>query len=395
MFEVKSMKELLKLFRWQDALDIIILTFVFYRLYLWLRRKRALRMILAILALPFFYLLAQWIDLPLSVWGLQNLWAVILLVLVVIFQQEIREVLGSISLPSFFFGRPEALSSEVIDKITGAAFRMADSKMGGLIVLQRENDLDEFIHGQTVLDAEINEDMLVSIFNPQSPLHDGAVILQGNRIRYATALLPVSRSLSLPKEWGTRHRAGLGITELSDAECIIISEERREVLLASRGNIEKKGGKEDLRESLSIFSTTSEKRKKGKKMMKKVFDHLPIKVFLLLLVCILWIFLIGIRQGEMMFNIPIEYYSIPKNLEISGEPPKEINVRLKGSQRLLSSLKPDQVRLQIDLSNCRFGSNQVRFSEENINVPSGITVTHYYPQNIRLQLSQIPPNKKP
>jgi hypothetical protein len=187
----------------------------------------------------------------------------------------------------------------------------------------------------------------------------------------------------------------LGITELSDAECIIISEERREVLLASRGNIEKKGGKEDLRESLSIFSSTSEERKKGKKMMKKVFDHLPIKVFLLLLVCILWIFLIGIRQGEMMFNIPIEYYSIPKNLEISGEPPREINVRLKGSQRLLSSLKPDQVRLQIDLSNCRFGSNQVRFSEENINVPSGITVTHYYPQNIRLQLSQIPkPDKK-
>jgi diadenylate cyclase len=85
LFEVKSVKELLKLFRWQDALDIIILTFVFFRLYLWLRRKRALRMILAILALPFFYLLAEWIDLPLSVWGLQNLWAVILLACLVAF----------------------------------------------------------------------------------------------------------------------------------------------------------------------------------------------------------------------------------------------------------------------------------------------------------------------
>src|SRR4030065_2042303 len=134
------MKDLLKLFRWQDGLDILILTFVFYRLYLWLRTKRALRMILAMLALPIYHPLARWIDLPLSVWGLQNLWAVILLVLVVIFQQEIREVLGSISLPSFFFGRPEAISSEVIDKITEAAFRMANSKMGGLIVFQREND---------------------------------------------------------------------------------------------------------------------------------------------------------------------------------------------------------------------------------------------------------------
>jgi uncharacterized protein (TIGR00159 family) len=390
------MKDLINLFRWQDGLDILILTFVFYRLYLWLRRKRALRMILAILALPFFYLIAQWIDLPLSVWGLQNLWAVLLLVLVVIFQQEIREVLGSISLPSFFFGRPETLSSKVVDKITEAAFQMANHGMGGLIVLQRENDLDEFIHGQTFLDAEINENMLLTIFTPLSPLHDGAVILQGNRIRYATALLPFSRSQTLPKEWGTRHRAGLGITEVSDAECIIISEERREVLLATGGNIEKKDGKEDLRRSLTTFSSASEEGVKGKKWLKKSFDHLPVKVFILLLVCILWTFLIGLRQGEIIFNSPIEYYSIPQNLRISGEPPGEIQVRLKGSQRLLSSLKPNQVRLQINLSSCRSGTNQVPLSEINIDVPSGITVTHFYPQNIRIQLSQIPPlNKKP
>jgi uncharacterized protein (TIGR00159 family) len=354
-----------------------------------MRRKRALRMILVILALPFFYIIAQWIDLPLSVWGLENLWAVILLVLVVIFQQEIREGLGSISLPSFFFGRPETLPSKVIDKLTEVAFQMAKNGIGGLIVLQRENDLDEFIHGQTLLDAEINEDILLSIFNPHSPLHDGAVILQGNKIRYATALLPVSRYQTLPKEWGTRHRAGLGITEVSDAECIIISEERREVLLASGGDIEKKEKEEDLKKSLSTFSPVSEERVKGKIRLKKIFDHFPMKISLFLLVCILWIFLIGIRQGETTFNLPIEYYSIPQNLKISGDPPNEIQVRLKGSQRLLSSVKSKQVRLQIDLSGCHSGMNQVPFSETNINIPSGIIVTHIYPRNIRIQLSPI------
>ena len=215
------MKDLLNLFRWQDGLDILILTFVFYHLYLWLRKKKALRMILAILALPFYYLVAQWIDLPLSVWGFQNLWPVILLVLVVIFQQEIREVLGSITLPAFLLGKPEKLPSKGIEKIAEAAFRMVAKGIGGLIVLQKGNHLDEFIHGKSLLDAELNEDLLVSIFNPQSPLHDGAVIIWGNRIRYAAALLPVSQSPSLPKEWGTRHRAGLGITEVSDAECIL------------------------------------------------------------------------------------------------------------------------------------------------------------------------------
>src|SRR5512136_3042917 len=186
------MKGLLYIFRWQDALDILILTFVFYRLYLRLRRKQALRMILAILALPFFYIIAQWIDLPLSVWSLQNLWAVILLVLVVIFQQEIREVLGRITLPSFLFGKPEIFPSKRLDDIVEAAFRMAQQGTGGLIVLQKEDDLDEWIHGKIPLDSALSEEILISVFHPQSPLHDGAVIISRDRIRYAAAILPVS-----------------------------------------------------------------------------------------------------------------------------------------------------------------------------------------------------------
>src|SRR4030042_5928985 len=141
------MKDVLDLFRWQDALDILILTYIFYRLYLWLRKKKALHMVLVILALPFFCLIARWIDLPLSVWGLQNLWAAILLVLVVIFQKEIREVLGSITLPVFLSGKPSGIPLKRIDLLAGAAFRMAICGLGGLMVLQKRDTLEEFIHG--------------------------------------------------------------------------------------------------------------------------------------------------------------------------------------------------------------------------------------------------------
>jgi diadenylate cyclase len=388
------MKDLLNLFRWQDALDIFILTYIFYRLYLWLRKKKALRMILAILALPVFYLFAQWVDLPLSVWGLQNLWPVIVIVLVVIFQQEIREVLGNISLPSFFFGRLEGLTSKAIDHVADAAFQMANRKLGGLIVLQRGDDLDEIIREKTLLDAEINEDILISIFNSQSPLHDGAVIIQGGRIQYAAALLPLSKSTSLPKEWGTRHRAGVGITEVSDGDCIIISEERGEVLLASKGVIEKKQGKEDLKKSLVDLTPMGDTKDKEKAWPKKMLKDIPIKVLFLLLVCLLWIFVIGVRQGEVSFNIPIEYYSIPHNLEIVGEPPKEVNVRVKGSQRLLSSSKPDYVRVQVNLSNAHKGTNQIALSEASITTRPGITITSLYPRNIKLVLSPIPNSMK-
>ncbi len=385
------MKDLLHLFRWQDGLDILILTYIFYRLYLWLRKKKALRMILAILALPLFYILARWVDLPLSVWGLQNLWPVILIVLVVIFQEEIREVLGNVSLPSFFFGRSEKLTSEAIDKIVDAAFQMADRRIGGLIVFQKGDDLDELIHEKTDLDAQIHEDLLISIFSPQSPLHDGAVVVQGDRIRHAAALLPLCKSTSLPKEWGTRHRAGVGITEISDAECIIISEERGEILLACKGTLQKKERREDLRKALVDVAPVQEKKDGEKGWPKKLLEDVPRKALFLLLVCLLWVFVIGLRQGEVGLNIPIEYYSVPQNLVITGEPPKEVNVRLKGSQRLLLSLKPDQIRARVDLSGAHKGSNQISLSEANIDAGPGISVSNYYPRNIRLQLSPVLP----
>jgi diadenylate cyclase len=389
------MKDFVAFFRWQDALDILILSFVFYRVYLWLRRKRALRMILAILALPFLYLLAQWIDLPLTVWGLQNLWAVILFVLVVVFQQEIRSALGSIALPRFLFGRPEGqkLPAESVDKIVEAAFRMASKRIGGLIVLQRKNDLEEFTHGKVLLDSQITEDLLLSIFHPQSPLHDGAVIIQEDRLRYATALLPVSRAPMLPKEWGTRHRAGIGITEVSDAECIIVSEERGEVWVASLGKAKKMEGKEDLAKNLGKPPVPIQKGTRLKRLRRSLLRDFRTKVFFLLGVCAFWIFVMGFRQGEISFDIPTEYYSIPSNLEIVGDPPKEINVRLRGSQRLLASLKPDQIRARIDLFNTRPGVNQVSLSEANMKVPSGITVTNFYPRRIRVQLAKTSKSK--
>ena len=386
------MKDFLNLFRWQDGLDILILTYILYRLYLWLRKKKALRMILVILALPLFYIFARWIDLPLSVWGLQYLWPVILIVLVVIFQEEIREVLGNVSLPSFFFGRSKRLTSKAIDKIVEAAFQMADKRIGGLIVLQKGDDLDELIHEKISLDAEINEDLLVSIFTPQSPLHDGAVIIQGDRIRHAAALLPLSKSASFPKEFGTRHRAGIGLTEISDGDCIIISEERGEVLFASEGKVEKKQGKGALKESLVDLTPEGSIKDKEKAWPKRIFEDLPRKALFLFLVCLLWVSVIGIRRGEVSFNIPIEYYSMPQNLVIVGEPPREINVRLKGSQRLLSSIKSDQIRARVDLSDTRKGLNQISLSETNINTGPGISVTNFYPKSVRLQLSKISNN---
>jgi hypothetical protein len=179
----------------------------------------------------------------------------------------------------------------------------------------------------------------------------------------------------------------VGITEVSDAECIIISEERGEVLFAYRGKVEKKECQEDLIKSFSELSSLPEEKIWEKRWPGKLFSDLPTKAFFLLLVCLLWISVVGIRKGEVSFNLPIEYYSVPQNLEITGEPLKEINVRIRGSERLLSSVKIDNLRVRIDLSKAHSGTNQISLSETNMNVPSGITVTNFYPRKIRIQLS--------
>jgi diadenylate cyclase len=386
----KMIKDLAHLFRWQDALDILILTFVFYRFYLRVRRKRTLKMIAGLLILPVFYLFAQGFDLSLSVWGLQNLWAVILLVLVVLFQQEIRDVLGSLSLPSFLFGKAEEIPVKVADMLSEAAFLMAERGIGGLLVIQRGDDIDDLIHERTQVDGEISENLLVTLFTPLAPLHDGAVVIRGDRVRYASAFLPVSASTSLPKEWGTRHRAAAGITEVTDAECIVISEERKEVLLAYRGRIERKADREELRASLSHLPIEPREKAPAVSGLSRFLHDLPVRGFFLFLAVLLWVSVIGLRQGEIGVTLPVEYYSIPPNLEISGSSPTEAHVRLRGSQRLLASAGPDHLRIQIDLSSARPGINPVVLSDANITVPSGMTVTRFFPKELKVYLSPLP-----
>ena len=125
----------------------------------------------------------------------------------------------------------------------------------------------------------------------------------------------MSQSPVLPKDWGTRHRAGIGITEVSDAECIIISEERGEVLFAHHGKAKRTRDEEDLKKNLSQLSTLPKEARWKKDWYRPLLDDVPRKLLFLLLVCVLWVFVVGIRQGEMTYDIPIEYYSVPQTWE--------------------------------------------------------------------------------
>lgn len=224
-------------FRWQDVLDILIVGFVVYRLFLLIQGTRAVSMLIGLIVLAGAYQGAQYLELYTVNWILDSVGNVILILIVVVFQQDIRRMLTQVGTGPFY-GRMQRLQQgQAIEEITRASVLLAGRRVGGLMVLQRDVGLNEYIEGGTRLDAAITKELLMSVFLPSSPLHDGAVILHQGRLVAAGCLLPLTTNPNVSKTLGTRHRAAIGLTEETDAIVVVVSEEEGKISLVREGRI--------------------------------------------------------------------------------------------------------------------------------------------------------------
>ncbi|MCC7538467.1 MAG: TIGR00159 family protein [Deltaproteobacteria bacterium] len=224
-------------FRWQDVLDILIVGFVVYRLLLLIQGTRAVSMLIGLIVLAVTYQGAQYLELYTVNWVLDSLGNVILILVVVVFQHDIRRMLTQVGTGPFF-GRMQRLAQgQTIEEITRASVLLAGRRIGAIFVLQREVGLNEYVEGGTRLDAQITKELLLSIFLPASPLHDGAVVLHLGRVVAAGCLLPLTTNPNVSKTLGTRHRAAIGLTEETDAVAIVVSEEEGKISLVREGRI--------------------------------------------------------------------------------------------------------------------------------------------------------------
>jgi uncharacterized protein (TIGR00159 family) len=381
------LKEILASMRWQDLMDILLITFILYRLYVWLQGTRALRILIALAALGLLYLLARWSGLFITTWILQYLWAVILVIMVVVFQSEIRQVLERMSPLNFFLGQPETLDRLALEEVVRTAFELAKNRIGALIVFQRRDILEDHLKGGIPLDGRISFEVLSSIFIPSSPAHDGAVIIHGGRIVSVGCYLPLSDNPALPRNYGSRHRAGIGITEKCDAISLIVSEERGEVLLAVEGEITRMGNPGDLQERLGSMLFKVERRKN--RWPSAFTANLVPKGIAFALVLVLWGFIAGQQRTEMWLTVPLEYRNIPTNMEIAGELVNKVEVGIRGPRGVISGVSQDQVRAHIDLSQGLRGLNYVRITTDNIRIPVGTEVTKINPSSIRIRLEDV------
>ncbi len=248
-------------YRWVlDFLDIALMSVVLYRLLLILKGTKAVQMLIGLGILLLASLASRYLELYTIDWLVQSFWAQIVIAIIVLFQPEIRRALAHIGEAQFLtFTKAEELKS--LEEIVRAAVSLANRKIGALIVLERDTSLKDFIEVGTPLDARVSRELLASIFHPTSPIHDGAVIIKGNRIAAAGCFLPITLSSELSKALGTRHRAGVGLTEETDAVAIIVSEETGFISMAMDGRLETKLDMGTMRDLLTdMFSA-----QKGKK----------------------------------------------------------------------------------------------------------------------------------
>lgn len=247
-----------------DILDIFIVAYVFYKLYMLIKETRAEQLIKGIIMLLLATKVSELLQLHVVNWILRNTMTVGLIALLIVFQPELRRALEYIGRTKLFlksYSFEEQNSTNVIEEITEALFSLSRQKIGALIVLERETGLNDVIQTGTIINGKITRLLLINIFIPNTPLHDGAVVIKDKMIKSAACFLPLTENNTLNKELGTRHRAALGVSEKSDAIAIIVSEENGYISIAENGKLYRNVTKGYLNEVLEgVLKGESENR---------------------------------------------------------------------------------------------------------------------------------------
>lgn len=236
--------------RWNDMVDILLVTIVVYRILLLIRGTRAVQMLTGFGIILMGYFISQKLQLHTLHTLLDQFFSNLIFILIIVFQDEIRKALTQVGRNPFFTSTNTVEELSIVEEICQAAQTLATQRLGALIVIERETGLKNYIEAGVSLDSKVSADLIISVFQTASPIHDGALIIRNARISSAGCLLPLSRDSALKKEFGTRHRAALGLTHETDAVVVVVSEERAEISLAHHGKMERYLNTESLRKHL-------------------------------------------------------------------------------------------------------------------------------------------------
>ena len=369
--------------RIQDIADILIMTFLLYQLYSWFRGTRAIQVLLGLGVVTLIYFATRFLDLYMTSWVLQELGTVLIILIIVVFQTEIRQALYRFSLLRHILDSHQETQHSQFQDIAETLFRMAANKTGALIVFQGNESLQDLLTNGVVINSEISPQMLESLFYDGAPFHDGAALINNGRIEKAACHLPLSVSTDVPQHLGTRHRAALGLSERSDAVVVVISEERGEVSLVTAGKLRRMNTPTELILALDELLRNEIEHPRAT-MRQRFFSNLLPKVSLLLGVCVFW-GLVTTRQGQITtVTAPVRLHGVPDSLVLLRTLPEDVTIQIKA----MSSLAPPPSKLdltaEIDASTISEGTTTIRINHATIAVPPGMIITSVSPPSVRV-----------
>lgn len=236
--------------RWQDIVDIFLVWLIIYRVLILIKRTGTIQMLSGLGILAICFVVSQWFEFYALIWILEKFFTNLFVIIVVLFQGEIRRALAQIGSHPLFTGVSSAMETHLIEEIAQSAINISQKGYGALIVIEKDILVDYHIELGTELDAKISSEVIESIFHPQAPMHDGAILIRSGKIVSAGCFLPLSKNAAIDKNLGTRHRAAIGLTEETDAVVLVVSEETKSISIVQSGHMSSNADLSEIRQSL-------------------------------------------------------------------------------------------------------------------------------------------------
>lgn len=374
-----------------DAIDIVVAASLAYALIAWIRRTQAAQVAAGIVILGIVYIGARAFDLQLTAWMFQGFFAIFLVVVVVIFQEELRQLFERLASWRIGGRKPPPAVSGALEPLVQALSDLSREHIGALVVLPGRQPLSRHIQGGIELNGHLSLPLLESIFDPHSPGHDGAVIIEDGRVTRFAAHLPLSKDFRQLARVGTRHSAALGLAELTDALCIVVSEERGTLSVAENGKLRRLTNPQELSAVIADFTEAHRpgRRRNGKRLMW-LRGNLLEKVASIVLVLGLWLLLVpGSRPNSGTFDVPVRVINLPPDYVLEQVSPETVTATLTGPSRAFYLLDTNTLEVNVDASLIRTGRRTYRITDDNLIHPATMSLEDVRPGSVRISVKKI------
>ncbi|OPL13365.1 MAG: hypothetical protein AVO39_03605 [delta proteobacterium MLS_D] len=385
------MLHLINNIRVSDILDIGVITVLIYVILSWMKKTASRFVFFGIIILSMVYTAARFFHMYLTEYVLRGFFAVFLIALLIIFQEDLRRFFERLAIwrPR---SRERASVTSPTEPLVTAIMRLARKRRGALIIIKGRDHLDRHLEGGVALDGEVSTALIESLFDTNSPGHDGAVVIDNGRAKLFSCHLPLSRNSLKVAGLGLRHTAALGLSELADALCIVVSEERGTVSVAMNGTIRTLVNPEDIKGEIDAFYRlqSPERAERGRRL--RVTANPWEKGIALGLAAVLWL-VFGFQTESIRrdFTIPVSYRNLPVNWIIESQDPREATVSLTGPKQAFDLFDRNTLRVIVDMSDIREGSQEIPLTSGSVEYPSNLTVVDIQPATLRLTAHELVP----